>query len=139
MSTPRRRKRLTEASVYRFLNRCRKEIKACGAVRAYLAGIVLSRAALEYSLTAWIRAFDVPRMGRKKLTDHGDLKNLIDRAYELRWFDHKAFRSERVRKFRNLVHPNWFAGRKPIRFTKDVLEERLEDLDAAVLSLYRNI
>jgi hypothetical protein len=62
-----------------------KEIKACEAVRAYLAGIVLSGAALEYILTAWIRAFDVPRMGRKKLTDRWDMKHLIDRVYELRF------------------------------------------------------
>lgn len=115
-------------------------MKACESARAYLAGIILCGAALEYTLTAWIRAFDVPRVGRRRLTERWDLKHLIDRAYETRWFDYKAFRSaERIRKFRNLVHPNWYAGRKPIRFTKNVLGERLEDLSTAVDCLYRNL
>ena len=35
-------------------------MKACESAGAYLAGIVLCGAALEYILTAWIRAFDVP-------------------------------------------------------------------------------
>jgi len=115
-------------------------MKACESAGAYLAGIVLCGAAREYILTAWIRAFDVPRMGRKKLIDRWDLIHLNNRAYENGWFDDKAFRSaERIRKVRNLVHPNWYAGRKPMRFTKHVLEERLEDLSAAVDSLHRNI
>jgi len=140
MSALRRRQRLTEASVYRYINRCRKEIRACESARAYLAGIILCGTALEYTLTAWIRAFDVPRVGRRRLTERWDLKHLIDRAYETRWFDYKAFRSaERIRKFRNLVHPNWYAGRKPIRFTKYILANRREDLGTVVDSLYRNL
>ena len=133
MNTPSRSKRLTEKSVYRFINRCRGEIRACERAGAYLAGIVLCGAALEYILSAWIRAFDIPRMGRKKLTEHWSLMDLNNRAYETGWLDDEAFRSaERIRKFRNLVHPNWYAGRKPMRFAKDVLEERQEDLNAAV-------
>jgi hypothetical protein len=140
MNTPRTRKRLTEKSVYRFLNRCNKEIKACEATRAHLAEIILNGAAPEYILTAWIRAFDVPRRGRRKLTDRWDLIDLINRAYEVKWFDRKAYlAAQRIRKFRNLVHPNWYAGRKPIRFTRHILDERREDLSTAVNSLYRNL
>ena len=84
-------KNLQIVAVYRFINRCRKEIRACELAQAYLAGIILCGAALEYILTAWIRAFDVPRPGRRSLTERRDLKHLIDRAYETRWFDFKPF------------------------------------------------
>ncbi len=138
MKTPRRRKRLSQAAIYRFINRCRAEMKTCEASRSYLAGIILSGAALEYILAAWIRAFDIVghTSHKKKLTDHWSLKDLNDLAYEHGLFDYKAFRSaERIRKFRNLVHPNWYAGRRPIRFTKPILEARLVDYNAVINSI----
>jgi hypothetical protein len=114
-------------------------MKACEASHAYLAGIVLSGAALEYILAAWIRAF-VSRASRKKLTDHWTLKELNDLGFRHGLFDYKAYCSaERIRKFRNLVHPNWFAGRKPIRFTKHILEARLADYNAVIDSIARYI
>jgi hypothetical protein len=115
-------------------------MKTCEASRAYLAGIVLSGAALEYILTAWIRAFVGRQTGRQKLTDHWSLKDFNHLAYEHELFDYKAFcAAERIRKFRNLVHPNWYAGRKPIRFTKHVLKARLADFDTIVDSIQRYI
>lgn len=116
-------------------------MKACEASRAYLAGIVLSGAAIEYILTAWIRAFNIVRYTKHtKLTDRWNLKDLNDLAYEQGLFDYKAFCSaERIRKFRNLVHPNWYAGRKPMRFTKHVLQGRLADYNAVIDSIGRYI
>jgi hypothetical protein len=38
-----------------------------------------------------------------------------------------------------LVHPNWFAGRKPARFTKHVLEARHRDYDTVIDSIQRYI
>ena len=142
MKTPRRRKRLSSTAIYRFVNRCRAEIKICERSKAYLAGTVLTGAAVEYILTVWIRAFDILKYAnhRKKLTDHWSLKELIDLAYQQGLFDFKAFRAaERIRKFRNLVHPNWFAGRKPARFTKHVLEARHRDYDTVIDSIQRYI
>ena len=115
-------------------------MKICEASRAYLAGIVLSGATLEYILTAWVRAFVGRSTGRKKLTDHWSLKELNDLARKHGLFDYRAFCcAERIRKFRNLVHPNWYAGRRPIKFTKHILEARLADYDAIMDSIQRYI
>jgi hypothetical protein len=128
---PTRRKRLSEAAIYRFINRCRREMKLCEASKAYLAGIVLSGAALEYILTAWVRAFEIAN-GRR------NLKELVATAYKHGLLDRKAFcAAERIRKFRNLVHPNWFAGAKPIRFTTHLLDARLADFNVIVDSIKR--
>ena len=114
-------------------------MRICEASKAYLAGIVLSGAALEYILAAWLRAF-VPRSQRKRLSEWWSLKDLINIARAQGLLDYKAFCSaKRVRKFRNLVHPNWYAGRKPIRFTKHLLEARLVDYDTIIDSIQRNI
>jgi len=65
------------------VNRCRAEIKICEHSKAYLAGIVLTGAAVEYILTVWIRAFDILKYAkhRKKPTDHWSFKELIELAY----------------------------------------------------------
>src|SRR5438045_2160355 len=141
MKVPHRRKRLSEAAIYRFINRCRAEIKICEASKAYLAGIVLTGAAVEYILAAWLRAFAVLKHAKhKKVTEHWSLKDLNDIAYEQGLFDYRAYRAaERIRKFRNLVHPNWYAGRKPIRFTARVLAARLTDYDVIIDSINRYI
>src|SRR5205814_328995 len=102
----------------------------------------LSGAAIEYILAAWIRAFDILKRARhkKRLSDHWSLKELNDLAYEQGLFDFRAFcASERIRKFRNLVHPNWFAGRNPNRFTKHILGARLRDYDTVIDSIQRYI
>jgi len=125
-----------------FINRFRLEVRICERSKAYLAGIVLIGAAIEYILAAWIRAFDILRRAKhkKRLSHHWNLKELNDLAYEQGLFDLKAFRaSERIRKFRNLVHPNWFAGRNPRRFTKHILAARLRDYDSVIDSIQRYI
>jgi len=142
LKTPRRRKRLSQPAIYRFINRFRLEVRICERSKAYLAGIVLIGAAIEYILAAWIRAFDILRRAKhkKRLSHHWNLKELNDLAYEQGLFDLKAFRaSERIRKFRNLVHPNWFAGRNPRRFTKHILAARLRDYDSVIDSIQRYI
>jgi hypothetical protein len=104
--------------------------------------VVLTGAAIEYILAAWIRAFDVLKYAnhRKKLTDHWSLKELNELAYQQGLYDFKAFRAaERIRKFRNLVHPNWFAGRRPARFTKYVLDLRLRDYELVIDRIQRYI
>jgi hypothetical protein len=142
LKTPRRRKRLSTAAVYGFINRCGAEIRICERSKAYLAGIVLTGVAIEEILAAWIRAFDILKFAKhkKKLTDHWSLKELNDLAYAQGLFDLNAFQAaERIRKFRNLVHPNWFAGRNPARFTKQVLDAWLRDYDAVIDSIQRYI
>jgi len=141
MKTIRRHKRLTENSIYRFLNRSRKEIKKCEKAGAYLAAIVLIGANLEYLLTAWIRAYPgVAHDNHRKSTANWNLKELIHLAWKSGFLDHKSYLSaERIRKYRNLVHPNWYAGRRPLRFTKRVLEDRLADYDAIMNSFRRNV
>jgi len=142
LKTPRRRKRLSQPAIYRFIRRCRLEVRICERSKAYLAGIVLSGAAIEYILAAWIRAFDILRRAKheKRLNHHWSLKELNDLAYKQGLFDLKAFRaSECIRKFRNLVHPNWFAGRKPRKFTKHILAARLRDYDTVINSIQRYI
>jgi len=117
-------------------------MKTCEQSKAYLAGVVLTGAGIEYILTAWIRAFDILKHVKhpKKLTDHWSLKELIDLAYQQGLFDLEAFcAAERIRKFRNLVHPNWFAGRKAVRFTKHLLEARHRDYDTVIDSIQRYI
>ena len=104
--------------------------------------MVLTGAAVESILVVWLRAFDVLRGAKhkKKLTDHWTFKELNDLAYHHGLYDHKSFRAaERLRKFRNLVHPNWFAGRQPPRFTKRALDARLRDYDTIIDSIQRYI
>jgi hypothetical protein len=132
---------LSSQSIYQFINRCRKETKRCEDAHAYLACIILLGATLEYMLSAWIRAFpQTVYAHRRKLTDHWNLKDLNELAYRTDFFDYGAFRaSERIRKFRNLVHPNWYAGRKPLRFTKRILDARISDYNKVMESVQKNI
>ena len=132
-----RKKRLTEKSLYQFLKRCRLEIKKCESAKAYLACIVLIGANLEYILTAWIRAYPgVVYSGNKKITDRWDLKDLNDLAYKYGFINRRALTaSERIRKTRNMIHPNWYAGRKPIRFSKELMDARNADFDIIMDSM----
>jgi hypothetical protein len=141
MRTIRRRRNLSEISIYRFINRCRKELRICRESHACLAGVVLIGASLEYLLAAWIRAYPNVVYGRhRRLSDHWSLKELNELAYQERFFDRSAFHSsERIRKSRNLVHPNWYAARRPLRFTKRMLEARLSDYNSVIDSIQRNL
>jgi hypothetical protein len=117
-------------------------MKICERSKAYLAGMVLTGAAVEYILNAWLWTFDVLRLAKhkKKLTDHWTFKQLNDLAFQEGLYDVRAFRAaERIRKFRNLVHPNWFAGRRPARFSKHALNARLRDYDTIIDSVNRYI
>ncbi len=116
-------------------------MKKCQDVSAYLAAIVLIGAGVEYMLAAWTRAFpEVVYARHRKLSEHWTLKDLSELAYQNGLLDHNAFQaSERIRKFRNLVHPNWYAGRKPIRLSKSILEARISDYNAVIDSIQRNI
>ena len=104
----RRRKRLTQTSIYRFVNRCRLELKKCEKTQAYLSALILIGAAVEYTLTAWMRAYpEELYRRRKKITQHWDFKDLNRIAHEAGLFDREAFlAAERIRKYRNRVHPN---------------------------------
>ena len=137
----RRRKRLSEKSLYHFITRCRDEVKKCQDAEAYLAVIVLAGASVEYLLTAWCRAFPSAVYGkRKKLTDHRNLKDLNQLAYEHGFLNHKAYlAAERIRKFRNFVHPNWYAARRPLRFTKYLCRQIQLDYNSIIDSMQRNI
>ena len=141
MKTIRRRKRLSSDSLYRFINRCRTEMKECEKVNAYLACMVLIGTSIEYMLAGWIRAF--PKLvyaQHRKLTDHWTLKELNEFAHQNGFLDHRAYQaSERIRKYRNMVHPNWYAGRKPIRFSRRILEARISDYNTVVDSMQRNV
>jgi hypothetical protein len=141
MNRVRRRKRLTLPSIYRFIERSRMEMKKCEKARAHLAIIVLVGATLEYILAAYIRAYPhVVYSQHKRLTDHWDLKNLNQLARQSGLFDYRAFQaSERIRKSRNLVHPNWYAGRKPTRFTQGIVDKRLSDYNSVIDSIQRNL
>ncbi len=141
MKPPKRKKRLSERSIYRFINRCHLEVRKCEDVHAYLAGIILLGAAMEYLLSAWLRAYPGAAYCQgKRLSDHWDLAKLITAAHQAGFLDDGAFRAaERIRKFRNLVHPNWYAGRKPGRFSKSLLEARISDFDMFIESMERNL
>lgn len=141
MKAIRRHKRVSSESLYRFVRRCRLEIRKCEKVNAYLAAIILLGSALEYLLTAWIRAYpEVVYSQRKKLTDHWDLRTLNTLAYQSGFWEYRAFQAaERIRKFRNMVHPNWYAGRKPLRFVKSIVEDRMADFDIVTDSFQRNL
>lgn len=137
MRTIRRRTRLSSDSIYQFITRCRSETTKCKDAHAYLAAVVLLGTTLEYILAAWIRAFPIVVYSRnRRLTERWGLEDLNKLAYEEELFDFGAFQgAERIRKFRNMVHPNWYAGRKPIRLTKKVLDERISDFNEIVDSI----
>ena len=103
--------------------------------------MVLTGAALEYLFTAWIKAYPaVLRSSRRKLSDHWDLNQLITLARDSGFLDYKAFlAAQRIRKYRNLIHPNWYAGRKPLRFTKKLLDARLTDYENVISSIEKNL
>jgi len=133
----RRRKRLTFDSLLTFINRSRVEIARCKRAKAYLAGCSLLGATLEYSLTAMMRAYPhVVYVTGKRLRQHWDLGTLNQFARACGWFDHKGFlAAERIRKNRNMLHPNWYASRRPPRITRTMLDARLSDFDEALASL----
>ena len=57
-------------------------------------------------------------------TDHWDLRTLNVLAYQSGFMDYRAFQAaERIRKFRNMDHPNWYAARKPMRYGKGITSE----------------
>ena len=103
--------------------------------------MVLLGASVEYILSAWIRAFpSIVYAQNKKLTDHWTLQDLNQLARRAGLLNYNAFRAlERIRKFRNLVHPNWYAGRKPIKFSKRILEARISDYNEVIESIQRNV
>jgi len=115
----------------RFLQVARLELARCDRSRAYLAGIVLMGAVVEFALTGLLHAWRYEAEDRgRKLDDHWDLKRLNEFGREVGWLDRKAYlAAERIRKHRNLVHPNWFASRVPPRIVKSLFAARLDDLD----------
>ncbi len=126
----RRRKHLKFDSLLRFLNSAQSELKRCERSKSYLAGTILMGAAVEFALTSLMHAWPhlVYRRG-KKLKDYWDLKRLNDFAHTVGWLDYKAFlAAERIRKHRNLVHPNWFASKNPPRIAKGLFAARHKDL-----------
>jgi hypothetical protein len=84
----RRRKHLNFDSLIKFLDHSRREVKRCEEAKAYLAGIVLMGAALEFALTGLMRAWpDVVYRQGKKLKAHWDLKGLNQFARTVGWLD----------------------------------------------------
>jgi len=62
------------------------------------------------------------------MTDHWDLRKLNDFASECGWFDEEVYEAaERIRRTRNLLHPNWYASWKPPSITGYMLEAREDD------------
>jgi hypothetical protein len=124
-----RQKKIYFGALLRFLTRARKEIERCAEARAYLGGCALIGAMTEYLLMTMLRMFPevVYRRGRK-VGEYWDLKRLSNFAKECGWFDQAVFdAAERIRRSRNLLHPNWYASRKPPRITRSVLTARKDD------------
>ena len=124
-----RQKQIRFNALLRFLTRARKEVNLCAEARAYLVGCALLGAMTEYLLQTMLRMFpDVVYRRGRRMTDHWDLKKLNDFARECGWFDEEDYESaERIRRTRNLLHPNWYASRKPPRITRYMLEAREDD------------
>jgi hypothetical protein len=73
---------------------------------------------------------DVVYRQGKKLKAHWDLKGLNQFARTVGCLDYRAFlAAERIRKRRNLVHPNWFASRTKPQIKKSVFVACETDLD----------
>jgi hypothetical protein len=126
-----RRKNVHFNALLRFLSRARKEVDRCADAKAYLAACVLIGAMTEYLLMTMLRMFPdiVYRRGRK-VREPWTLKALNDFAKDCGWFDQAVFdAAERIRRNRNLVHPNWYAARKPPRITRHMLEAREDDFE----------
>lgn len=126
-----RRKNVHFNALLRFINRARKEVDQCAKAKAYLAGCVLIGAMTEYLLMAMLRMFpDVVYRRGRKVSEHWSLKSLNNFAKECGWFDEEVFQAaERIRRNRNLLHPNWYASRKPPRITRHMLRARDDDFD----------
>lgn len=141
MKSLKRKNHLSLASIYRFINRCRLEVKKCEEAGAHLACFILFGSALEYIQHAWIRVYpDIVYKEGKKLTDYWSLKTLNDLAYRNGFFDRQAYlASERIRKTRNMVHPNWYAGRKPLRFSKTIVNKMTTDIEIVMESIRNNL
>jgi hypothetical protein len=124
-----RQKQIYFNALLRFLIRARKEIERCAEARAYLAGCALIGAMTEYLLMTMLRMFpDVVYRRGRKVGDYWNLKKLNDFAKECGWFDQLVFdAAERIRRNRNLLHPNWYASRKPPRITRHLLNAREDD------------
>lgn len=139
--TIKRRKRLSLDSLYKFINRCRKEMKTCEKGKAYFASLILIGTSVEYIFTALIRVYpEMVYTNHKKLTDHWTLKELNEIVYKSGFMNRTAYlASERIRKYRNMVHPNWYAGRKPLRFSKKMVDERIADFNTIIDSVERNL
>jgi hypothetical protein len=124
-----RNKKINFKALLQFLNRTRKELDRCTEAKAYLSGCVLIGSMTEYLLMAMLRMFPyiVYRRGRK-VGENWGLKTLNDFAKECGWFDNEVFEAaERIRLNRNLLHPNWYASRKPKRITRHMLKAREDD------------
>ncbi len=139
MHRMRRRKHFKFDSLMRFVRRYNHEIDTCAKAEAHLAGIVLVGAAVEYALISMMRAWPhiVYRHGRK-LKEKWVLQSLNQFAKQCGWLDRQAYwASERIRRYRNLVHPAWFASRHPPRITKRLFNARVSDRDVVLDSLRR--
>ncbi|HVY88434.1 MAG TPA: hypothetical protein VG942_06170 [Hyphomonadaceae bacterium] len=115
----------------RFLMVAHAELERCEKARAYFAGIILMGAVVEFALTGLVHAWshEVTSRGRR-VREHWDLISLNAFGRDVGWLDRRAFfAAERIRKHRNLVHPNWFAGRQPPTVTKSLFVARRDDLD----------
>ena len=116
-------------SLLRFISRARLETSRCAGAKAYLAGCVMLGTMTEYLLMAMLRMFPKAVYQRNhRVGEHWVFKNLNAFALECGWFDVETFdAAERIRKNRNLLHPNWYASRKPIRITHHMLTAREAD------------
>ena len=129
-----RRRIIDFNGLFWFNTRARKEIDACAEAGAYLAGCVLVGAMTETLMMLMLRLFPsvVYRRG-KKLKDHWGLKELDEFARDCGWFDQATYEAaERIRICRNLLHPNWYAARKPRRITKGLLTAMESDFSAVM-------
>lgn len=88
-------------------------------------------AVVEFALTGLVHAWSYELTDRgRKVREHWGLKSLTALGREIGWLDRPAFlAAERIRKHRNLVHPNWFASRTPPRIVKSLFVARHDDLD----------
>lgn len=133
-----RQKNVNFNALMRFLKRARKEVDLCAEAKTYLAGCIMIGAMTEYILMAMLRLFpDVVYRRGHKISDRWSLKTLNAFAKDCGWFDKEVFdAAERIRKNRNLVHPNWYASSKPPRITRHMLKARENDFDKVFECVY---
>ena len=138
----------------RVIHKYQEDAERCLQSRAYFAGLVAVRAALETALILrlLLELYDFSDIELRKcgLEVAGDtiklpgklnLKELIQTAYEANWINQSGFAAaERIRKWGNRIHCSRVAsGKKLPAIGRRNLEARLNDLDIVSKQLLRTL